>query len=187
MGEHHFNGATATLLSAVTGLPEELLRTVRIRPRGRNWLHAPWYPATEGGGAMVIGDRIYVSPMHEPQRIAGDRERLLRWTLLMAHEVMHVGQARRFGYTASGRLRFLAWAGANYARSFINHGRAAHAKAAFEIEAEQGRQALRKLMNATGGCDAKHQLITLLLADDVSALRNWLATKTEALERSKVA
>lgn len=187
MSEHHFNSATATLLAAVTGLSADLLRTVRIRPRARNWVGAPWYAATAGGGAMVIGDRIYVSPIHEPDRIAGDRERLLRWTLLMAHEVMHVGQAQRFGYSAWGRFRFLTWSASNYAKSFLRNGRAAHAKAPFELEAEQGRRALRAFMNVTGGCNAQHQLITMLLADDESGVRRWLDANTGALERSRIA
>lgn len=186
MSDHHFNSATAALLAAVTGLPEDLLHDVRIRPRASNWARAPWYAATEGGGAMVIGDRIYVSPSHEPERIAGDRARLLCWTLLMAHEVMHVGQARRFGFSGWGRFRFLTWSAANYSTSFLRNGRAAHAKAPFELEAEQGRLALRALMNATGRCDAQHQLIDLLLYNDEEGMRSWLSTNAQAVRATRL-
>lgn len=181
MNDQHFNGATVVLLSAITGSQEEVLRRVRILPRQRNWARAPWYAASEGGGAMVIGDRIYVTGRHEPARIGGDRERLLRWTLLMAHEVVHVGQAQRFGFDALGRLRFVAWATGNYARSFLLHGRRAHAKAPFELDAERGRERLRALMNATGGCTAEHPLIQLLLTDDETGMRRWLATNHAVL------
>ncbi|HMC96025.1 MAG TPA: hypothetical protein VKG92_00085 [Flavobacteriales bacterium] len=184
MRDHHFNASTVVLLSAISGLPEELLIRVRIRARRHNWLHAPWYAASEGGGAMVIGDRIYVAPAHEPDRIANDPGRLLRWTLLMAHEVMHVRQALRFGYNAWGRSRFVTWAFMNYTSSFLHHGRNAHAKAAFEVEAEQGRRRLRALMNATGGCSPQHQLVGLLLNDDPSAMRRWLAIHNVELENA---
>ncbi|MEO8590346.1 MAG: hypothetical protein ABI432_13310 [Flavobacteriales bacterium] len=185
MNDRHFNASTVALLSAVTGLSEALLHQVRILPRRSNWAHAPWYAASEGGGAMVIGDRIYVTARHEPERIGGDPERLLHWTLLMAHEVMHVGQAQRFGFDGLGRFRFLAWALGNYARSFLSHGRKAHANAPFEREAELGRQRLRQLLEATGGCTPQHPVIPLLLSDDGTEVLRWLDRNRIALSEAK--
>ncbi len=181
--DHRFNEATLALLSAVAGVPEDLLRQVRIRHRRHNWLHAPWYPASTGGGGLTIGDRIHVTPKHDPATLGTDPAGWLSWILLMAHEVGHVRQAERFGYGTWGRIRFTLWATGNYVVSFLRNGMKAHARAPFELDADRGRQRLRQLLERTGGCTAAHPLITLLMADDAKGVRTWLNAQRSAPQR----
>lgn len=174
VNEHRLNGASNLLLSAATGAEEDLLALVRIRHRRHNWLHAPWYAASEGGGAMTIGHIIHVTPQHDPDALGQDAKRWLDWLLLMAHEVGHVRQAQRFGFTAWGRMRFTLWAAGNYITSFLRHGRKAHDRARFEIEAERGRLRLRAWLNATGGCTPDHPVIGYAMRNETEAMRAWI-------------
>lgn len=174
VNEHRLNGASNHLLSAATGAEEDLLALVRIRHQRHNWLHAPWYAASEGGGAMTIGHIIHVTPAHDPDALGQDAKRWLNWLLLMAHEVGHVRQAQRFGFTAWGRMRFTLWAARNYIISFLRHGRKAHDRARFEIEAERGRLRLRAWLNATGGCTPNHPVICYAMRNESEAMRAWI-------------
>ncbi len=174
MKEHRFNEATVTLLTAVTGVSPDTLRSVRVRHRRHNWLHAPWYPAAQGGGALTVGHLIHVTPTHDPDALGQDPRKWLYWILLMAHEVGHVRQAQRFGTGAWARIRFTLWASRNYAVSFVRNGSAAHAKAPFEVDADLGRKRLRNLLERTGGCHPEHPLVTMLMRDAVQPLQDWL-------------
>ena len=174
--EHAFNQATVLLLAAATGVDQELLLTVRIRHRKHNWLHAPWYPASHGGGALTIGRFIHVTGKHDPDTLGHDPQRWLNWTLLMAHEVGHVQQAEHFGFDIGGRTRFTLWAAKNYAVSFFRNGMNAHDAAPFELEAETGRVRLRALLERTGGCHTRHPIVAMLMTNDAQGMRNWLAT-----------
>jgi len=185
--DHRFNEATRALLTAVTGIPEDLLRRVRVRHRRYNWLHAPWYPASEGGGGLTVGDRIHVTPTHDPATLGNDPERWLRWVLLMAHEVGHVRQAQRFGSGTWGRSRFVLWATKNYVVSFFRNGRAAHAKAPFEVDADSGRKELRRWLEFSGGCRADHPVVAWLIANDVPAMERWVASSHASLASRKPA
>lgn len=173
--DHRLNEASVVLLSRVCGAREALLERVRIRHRRHNWLHAPWYAASKGGGALTIGDRIHVTSTHDPGLLGDDRHRWLRWILLMAHEVGHVQQAERFGFGVMGRMTFVLWAAWNYVRSFFLNGLKAHANAPFERKADLGRVMLRELLERTGGCNERHPIIKLLITNDAPAMRRWLA------------
>lgn len=174
VNEHRLNSASIVLLSEATGADEDLLARVRIRHRRHNWLRAPWYAASEGGGAMTIGHIIHVTPQHNPDALGQDAMRWLNWLLLMAHEIGHVRQAQRFGFTAWGRARFTVWAAGNYIISFLRHGRKAHDRASFEIEAERGRCRLRAWMNATGGCAPDHPVIGYAMRNETETMRAWI-------------
>lgn len=174
--DDRFNEATLTLLAAVTGVREDLLRHVRIRHRRHNWLRAPWYPASEGGGGLTIGDRIHVTPTHDPAMLGKDEERWFRWVLLMAHEVGHVRQAERFGFSNWGRVRFVLWAAKNYLVSFFRNGTKAHAKAPFELDADSGKRQLRLWLELGGGCRADNPVVAWLIANDAPAVKRWIAS-----------
>lgn len=184
MKDHRFNEATVELLAATTGLPTERLREVKVSHRRHNWLHAPWYPAANGGGALTIGDRIHVTGGHDPETIGTDRSRWLAWVLLMAHEVGHVRQADEFGPSAFSRARFVLWAARNYTVSFFKNGLAAHAKAPFEVEAERGRQRLRLLLELSGDCQPHHPVVDLLIRNDLSGMQTWLAANAARIAQS---
>lgn len=133
------------LLSAVARVSEALLRDVRILPRDRNWLRFPWYRGSKGGGAFVMGDRIYLHRSLLEDRRSHD---LLD---LLAHEVGHLAHAERFDpTTAVGRARFVLWAAGHYLRSALTHGRHAYQLARIEQEAERGRWVLRELIKTVG-------------------------------------
>jgi len=164
------NEATILLLSTVAGVDAALLRTIELHPREHNWLRAPWYGGRPGG-AMVLGDRIYLSRalFHAPQ--GNDRTLQLQWLLLIAHEVVHVRQAADL---RRGRIGFGLWAAGQYALSFLRNGRHAYSRAAFEVEAEQGRKALTALLRRTGGIHGDHQAMRCARANDLPGMRMWL-------------
>lgn len=149
------------LLAAVSGVDNTLLYQVRVWPKDRNWLRFPWYAAAQGGGAFVMGDRIYA----HRKFFAPDEHRA--FLLLLAHEVGHLRHAEPFGFNALGRVRFVVWAAGHYLRSALRHGRHAHRLARIEQEAERGRWVLAQLINGTGIS------LDLLLADE-EGMRSWL-------------
>ena len=169
------NEATVLLLARVTGVEASLLRSVELRPRERNWLRAPWFGESPGG-AMVLGDRIYLSQALFMAPTAGHPVTQLQWLLLLAHEVVHVQQAQRFGSGASSRMRFAFWAAGQYAHSFLVNGRNAYHQARFEREAEAGRNTLRALLQRTGGTKPDHPVVQLAMTDDVPGMNRWLST-----------
>ena len=169
------NEATVLLLARVSGVEASLLRSVELRPRERNWLRAPWFGESPGG-AMVLGDRIYLSRSLFMAPNAGHPVTQLQWLLLLAHEVVHVQQAQRFGSGASGRMRFAFWAAGQYTRSFLLNGTKAYHHARFEQEAEMGRIALRALLQRTGGAKPDHPVVQLAMTDDVPGMKRWLST-----------
>ena len=184
MKNHHFNEATVLLLAATTVLSDDRLRQVQVAHRRHNWLHAPWYPASQGGGALTLGNRIYVTGTHDPEAIGEDPMRWLNWVLLMAHEVGHVRQADGFGYSIVARMRFVLWASSKYIASFTRNGLAAHAKAPFELEAERGRQRLRYVLDSTGGCTPQHPVIRLLVTNDHGTMGTWLAANNAQIAQA---
>ncbi|MCU0320216.1 MAG: hypothetical protein MUE88_09075 [Flavobacteriales bacterium] len=172
--EQRLNPSCILLYGRLLGLPAELLGRVRLFPRDRNWLHAPWY-GDAPGGAMVLAEHIYLSRTlyHAPQ--GRDRTLHLSWLLLMAHELVHVRQARSLSPGPLRPLRFGVWAGLRYARSFLRHGRRAYAEAAFEREAESGRDALKELLTRTGGIHPQHPIVAWCMEDRQEELQQWLA------------
>lgn len=172
-GEPIQNEATRLLLHAVSGVPMRLLEQARVLPRSANWLHFPWYAASKGGGAFVLGQRIYVSR----ERLDGPPLKLL---LLLAHEVGHLPQAERFGWSAWGRTRFVVWAASQYLVSFVRHGRNAHRKASLEQEAQRGRWVLAELLRDSG--DPKdHPVLEIIQRNDPVAMRAWLSAQAGAV------
>ncbi len=185
MEGHLLNPASVGLLAAVTGVPEPLLLAVRVFHRRNNWLNAPWYAASRGGGGLTLGDRIYVTPEHDPALLDTDPERWWRWLLLMAHEVGHVRQAHHFGFDAWGRTRFALWASGKYVGSFLRNGSYAHDRAPFEVEAEGGRRALALLMELTGGCNAAHPVVGMAMRNDHAGMNQWLREQAAAVRRAR--
>ncbi len=180
------NAATVALLASVTAVPETLLQRVRVFHRRHNWLSAPWYAASKGGGGLTLGDRIYVTPAHAPLLLGADPDRWWRWLLLMAHEVGHVRQAQDFGSDVWGRTRFALWASVQYVGSFLRHGRHAHDRAPFEVEAERGRRTLALLMELTGGCSATHPVVAMALGNDHNGMLRWLQEHAAAIRQARV-
>lgn len=150
------------LLGAVSGVGDHLLDPVRVYPKERNWLRFPWYAAARGGGAFVMGDRIYA---HRKFFATSESTSFL---LLLAHEVGHLPHAEPFGSSNAGKARFVLWAAGHYLRSAIRHGRQAHRYARIEQEAERGRWVLGALIKAT----AQAPLFAHL--DDPERMREWL-------------
>ena len=185
MEGHALNAATVALLASVTAVPETLLQRVRVFHRRHNWLSAPWYVASKGGGGLTLGDRIYVTPAHAPLLLGADQYRWWRWLLLMAHEVGHVRQAQHFGFDSWGRTRFALWASLKYVESFLRNGRYAHDRAPFEVDAEKGRRALALLMELTGGCTADHPVVAMALCNDHTGMHRWLEEQAAAVQRAR--
>lgn len=154
----------AELLAAVSGVDLALVMEARVVSRRRNWLRFPWYAASRGGGAFVMGRSIYA---HD-HFLNGSKEALLPFLLLLSHEVGHLPHAARFHRKAWGSARFVFWAAGQYALSFLRHGRQAHRRARIEQEAERGRWVLQALFNEGG----RSSLINAL--NDRDRMRSWL-------------
>ncbi|MEO7082506.1 MAG: hypothetical protein ABIY71_13315, partial [Flavobacteriales bacterium] len=96
--------ATIVLLHAVSGVEEELLHAVRIRPSRSNWLRVPWYPYHRGG-AITVGRTIWFTRIwFAPDGLGdGSLRSTWKWMLHLAHEVGHLPQAERFGRSLIGK------------------------------------------------------------------------------------
>jgi hypothetical protein len=180
------NATTRLVLENVTGVPDELLRNCRIRPRSRNLLRAPWFAASRGGGAMVLGRVIYFTPNWFARsgphaRGDGSLESTQRWLQHLAHEVGHLPQARAFGYGALGRTRYVGAFTAQYLWRAVRLKRDVHDGAPLEREAEAGAQALRQLI---GTYDPRHPLVLAVHTDDLQSASAWLATNKDAVARA---
>lgn len=162
--------AARLLLGAVSGVPDELLGRARVSPRERNWLRFPWYPAAQGGGAFVMGDRIFA---HERFFRA---ENTMDFIYLLAHEVGHLKHAERFGGSAWGRTRFVCWAAGHYMRSGLRNGRNAHRLARIEQEAERGRWVLREVGKRLGNDPFAPCL------NDAEAMKAWLQRNNKSIK-----
>lgn len=165
-----FSGPTRLLLAAVSGVPQALLAVVRVRSKDHNWLRFPWYSEAKGGGAFVLGDRIFVHPRLLQQ---GERRACL---LLLAHEVGHLPHAAHFGFGGLGRTRFVLWAAGQYLGSALRHGRHAHREAQMEQEAERGRWVLTALLRATTNDPP------FLALEEVAAMLTWLHRHASLIE-----
>jgi hypothetical protein len=183
--------AARSVLVQVSGVPEDLLLACRIRPRSRNLLHAPWFPASRGGGAMVLGRSIYFTPnwFNRTGRNAygdGSLESTRRWLLHLAHEVGHLAQARSFGTGSWGQSRYVAAFSAQYLWRALRLKGDVHDGAPLEREAEVGAKVLRKLIGTQG---VRHPLVIGTHLNDLPAVSAWFeansALVAEALHSAR--
>jgi hypothetical protein len=168
--------AVRLVLGQVTGVPEDLLAACRVRRRSGNLLHAPWYPASRGGGAMVLGRTIYFTPnWFAPSGVNargdGSLDSALRWLLHLAHEVGHLPQARRHGTSAWGQARYVAAFAGQYLWRAVRLKPDVHDGAPLEQEAEIGAAVLRRLIGAQG---MQHPLVVGVHRNDLQAVSSWL-------------
>ncbi|HEX2616160.1 MAG TPA: hypothetical protein VHL57_01395 [Flavobacteriales bacterium] len=172
--------AAVIALHAVSGVPMDLLRAARIRPATRNWLRAPWYGYARGG-ALTLGRSIYFTRRYfDPQALAdGSIASTWAWLKLLAHEVGHLPQAARYGYSALGLTRYLAAFTAQYGSRALTFRKAVHDGAKLEIEADKGRWVL---MNLVTGEPAQHPLVRAVHNDDSMAAGAWYALNQKELE-----
>lgn len=176
-----FTASTRLLLRAVAGVDTALLEAAIVRPHTDNWLRFPWYPAARGG-ACVIGRSIYLQGRQWRGTHMRTGHELLHTLLILAHEVGHLPQAAGFGTDALGRTRFVVWAAWQYFISALRHGRHAHDRAPLEIEAEEGRRVLARLLQVPG---ASGRIQSLLAADEVDDMLGWLATQRATIDMAR--
>lgn len=177
--------AAIVLLHAVSGVDEELLRAVRIRPSRSNWLHAPWY-RYHRGGAITVGRTIWFTPIWFATDGLGDGSlrSTWKWMLHLAHEVGHLPQAERFGRSFLGKARYLAAFTWQYGSRALLLRLPIHDGSRLEVEADLGRQVLLQLIGQAG---AGHPIVNAIHEGDVQATRQWCtlhASKTTALVAS---
>lgn len=165
----HLTGSARLLLGAVSGVPDSLLARARVLPKHHNWLHFPWFHDRGGGGAFVMGDRIYAS------RHFFGKAHSTAFLLLLAHEVGHLPQAARFGNSAIGKTLFICWAAGHYLRSAVRHGRHAYRRSRIEQEAERGRWVLRELAVTMAGDPPVEHL------GHAESMERWLGKHRKAI------
>ena len=171
--------AAKTSLHAVSRMPMQLLDECRVLPRRANWLSFPWYSARSGGGAFVLGRRIYVSA----NLLGTDRNAQWQLLLLLAHEVGHLPHADAFPLNAFGRTRYILWSTMHYAGSYLRQGRSGYRKARIEQEAERGRWVMRRLFDPHAMEQAHQGLFDLILMGNEQAVRERLTLLQPSLER----
>ena len=176
------NEAAIVLLHAVSGVDEELLRAVRIRPSRSNWLRAPWY-RYHRGGAITVGRTIWFTPIwFAPDGLGdGSLRSTWKWLLHLAHEVGHLPQAERFGRSFLGKAHYVAAFTWQYGSRALFLRRPIHDGSRLELEADLGRQVLLQLI---GQAKETHPVVTAIHESDAQAIRQWSAlhaSKTTAL------
>jgi hypothetical protein len=167
---------TVVLLSAITAVPERTIAAAVVLPNRRNWLRAPWFLRAKGGGAMVIGRRIYFTMRwFDPNK--ADDVSVLR---LLSHEVGHLVQAERFGLGAWGRCRYVAWFAAQYGQNLLRGEPRVHAAAKGEREAELGRWVLDRWL-----ADSARSKFALAAwrNGDLAALKESLSADRDAISQ----
>lgn len=167
------NEAAIVLLQAVTGVGEELLHAVRIRPSRSNWLHAPWY-RYHRGGAITIGRTIWFTRIwFEPHGLGdGSLRSSWRWLVHLAHEAGHLPQAERFGRGFIAKARYVSAFTWQYASRALLLRVPVHDGSRLEREADLGRNVLLQVI---GEAAEKHPVIKAVHRDDVRAVREWCA------------
>lgn len=165
--EGRLTASVRALIGAVGGVPEHLLRDAQARPHTRNLLRFPWYPARRGG-AFVLGRRIYLQGRQWRGAHMSTGEEPMHALLLLVHEAGHLPQADRFGHHGTGKVRFVMWCAAQYVVSALRHGLQAHDKALLELEADEGRWVLERLLAQHNGL--REEIRLLLQADDVGGV-----------------
>lgn len=159
------------VLSLVSGVQEGLLVRARVRPASTNWLRAPWYPY-ERGGAMTVGRTIWFTALWWDDPGLGDRSHASTWRWLehLAHEVGHLQQAERCGGSIAGRMRYVAHFVLQYGARAIRLKGDVHDGAPWELEADAGRQVLRRLL---GAHPWRSGLVDALVQGDAPVVRAW--------------
>lgn len=159
------------VLALVSGVAPSLLQAARVRPAASNWLHAPWYRYARGG-AMTIGRTIWFTARwwHDPGLADRSAQSTLRWLMHLAHEVGHLPQAERCGYSLLGRARYVIRFAFQYGTRALAFKRDVHDGAPLEIEADIGRWVLAHMLGPAPDTSA---LIHALQRGDASAVTEW--------------
>lgn len=165
------NEAAVTLLHAVSGVEQRLLRGARIRPARTNWLRAPWY-APHRGGAITVGRTIWFTRIWFDRRRHGDGSLLScwRWLLLLAHEVGHLPQAERHGRHLLGKAGYVGAFLWQYASRAVLLKRDIHDGSPLEREADRGRWVLMQVIGERAGTDP---MVAAVAANDTDRVREW--------------
>ncbi|MEO5584735.1 MAG: hypothetical protein ABIQ75_04695 [Flavobacteriales bacterium] len=176
------NDAAIVLLHAVTGVDEQLLHAVRIRPSRSNWLHAPWY-RYHRGGAITVGRTIWFTRIwFEPRGLGdGSLRSSWKWLVHLSHEVGHLPQAERFGRSFFAKARYVSSFTWQYASRALLFRRDVHDGSRLEREADLGRQVL---LQAIGEAAEAHPVALAVYQNDVQAVREWCARQTGLITKA---
>lgn len=171
--------AAIVLLRAVTGVSEELLQTVRVRPSSSNWLRAPWYPYHRGG-AITVGRTIWFTRIwFAPDGLGdGSLQSTWKWLLHLAHEAGHLPQAERFGISFLGKARYIAAFAWQYGTRALLMRQNVHDGSPLEREADRGRAVLLRLL---GDETERQAIVAAVQRGDEATVRAWCAERTEQI------
>lgn len=160
------------VLHTVTDVPLHLLQHARIRKAYDNWLRVPWY-SYHRGGAITVGRTIWFTGkwFASDGYSDGSIESTWRWLQHLAHEVGHLPQAARFGFSILGKSRYILAFAWQYGTRAITMRSEIHDGAQLEIEADMGRWVLTHLI---GKSPLSHPLIRFIHARDEGSVRELL-------------
>lgn len=179
------NDAAIALLHAVSSVDAELIRAARIRRSRSNWLRAPWY-RYHRGGAITVGRTIWFTRLwwQLDGRGDGSPASTWHWLLLLAHEVGHLPQAKRYGLNIVGKARYVAAFAWQYGSRAVLLKKDVHDGANLEREAELGRWVLMHLL---GPRAAVHPMVAAVAADDLQAVKEWCKIQERVIVKAQVA
>lgn len=187
-GTYSFRPAVAHLLSLTSGLKENIIRDAVIQERAPGH-YRPFYRASEGGGAITLGDRSRTSITYTENFFADDPSSFngngfgqdsKRWLDISSHEVVHLGQVRVtdsfFGYMFEMANQYFE-AG--------NHDDAPNEKAADWGSTKY--RAFNKYINDNFGKDALIELLGNGPSDDkkISTIDKWYGQYQDAQKKAE--
>jgi hypothetical protein len=166
--------SAAFTLSMLSGVPLETILACKIGIKKRG-LTFPWYNANKGGGAITVGQHIYMtenffdrtSYYHYMRKTRNGKVRKetsygdspIEWLYLLAHEVRHLEQGKAFGYDAVGTAKYLLKFTELYATSFGHDG------ASLEKTADEGMKVFDAIFITGGFVNSDFTILESLFND----------------------
>ena len=159
-GNYSFKPAAAHLLSLTTGISKDLISKVVVQER-KAGQYRPFYSSDEGGGAITVGNKNYMSITYTENYFADDPsiyngngfgQDLNKWLRLSSHEVGHLEQIKKhdslFGYLGE------------FVGQYVRAGN--HDDAPYEKEAEEGADNFRLFSDFVNKNVGKNGIVELL-------------------------
>ena len=136
-GGYRFTSLASHLLSFVSGVNRSLIESTIIFERGFGQL--PWYPASEGGGGITLGNNSSSASItftenwfaDDPLAFNGNGygQNIFEWIRLSSHEAGHIPQISKYGGLGGYLFKFV-----------VQYSKYGHDDAPSELEAEKGRK-----------------------------------------------
>jgi hypothetical protein len=152
----HLSPAMVSFFAAFLAMPESHLKGLKIRHRWAG-IELPWLGLRKGGGAMVLGESIFLTAHFFNDQISKNEHQFVKlWLDILSHELVHVRQI----HEQRSALKF-------YARLIWQYiSVASYSRAGFEREAENERARFRRWITGEAGAELMSVLASTMDSDD---------------------